>query len=827
MADFNKSAACGNYIIQRKNDFDISANEGGLGDQSSQGSRKELTIESSKLFRQNLIKNGFNIIRVPTGQKSPRDKNWTEGSSSNQLLNPSNEYLNTGLLCSGLRVIDVDVEDEKLAHKIEEIAQRIIGSLGPKRYRDNSNKFAIVYRAKSGKPKKRLNGNRKVEVLGDGQQLIVDGLHPSDFPYVWPNDRSLENTSRDDIPVVTEEQISKFLEACDMILGCSNGDNNERNLVNNNDIFAEVESEFISQENEHYFHRLSNKDKDELLLACLRTIPDIADASYPEWIKVIMACHASGAPNAMETARNWSKLSDKYDFNDYEKKWASLCRDKTQGITIGTLIKMARERGLDTRNYWTKAKNAEAKSIIPIPQSAISPLAPIEGGYYSPEEGMRKMNERYSLVNENGQVTIFKKATEGSLERTDEKSLKISLANTYVLHPSDNKKSIPLYTFWLKNPNRPAEKSAVFKIQDNVGPNEYNFYRGFGVTRQIGRDKIRKILSHVWKIICKKDKQKFKYLIKWLSWGVQNPDCSPEVAVVVKSSKEGNGKSTLSMMMVSIFGSHAKIIDDKEQLIGKHADNEYVLFVAAEEALFAGDPRVADRIKSRLTAPYMPVEIKYRMARQVKNRMKVILTSNHEWAIPAGEEARRWFVVEISNEMIGKQKYFNALNSDISSGGAAQFLDFLLRLNLGNWHPRNVIKTVELGQQQILSAQPIERWLLNCADNGQIPKKIGAGDWWYLELGMDHATADLFLAFCDSQQSGRDKMVSQVAFGVSMTKILGKNHRLTARSDKNASRPMGYFIPDAVTLRNKVFETLGLDSETKTAFTPHEDWTTK
>ncbi len=236
MADFNKSAACGNYIIQGKNDVDNSANESGLGDQSSQGSRKELTIESSKLFRQNLIKNGFNIIRVPTGQKSPRDKNWIDGSSLNQLLNPSNEYLNTGLLCSGLRVIDVDVEDEKQAHEIEETAQRIIGSIGPKRYRDNSNKFAIVYRAKSGKPKKRLNGNRKVEVLGEGQQLIVDGLHPSNFPYVWLNDRSLENTSRDDVPVVTEEQISKFLEACDLILGCSLPDmpgvNNSNNYKN-------------------------------------------------------------------------------------------------------------------------------------------------------------------------------------------------------------------------------------------------------------------------------------------------------------------------------------------------------------------------------------------------------------------------------------------------------------------------------------------------------------------------------------------------------------------------------------------------------------------
>lgn len=492
-------------------------------------------------------------------------------------------------------------------------------------------------------------------------------------------------------------------------------------------------------------------------------------------------------------------------------------------ITVGTLIKLARGRGLDTRPYRTKAKNIKDLALIPASQSINMPLLPIEGGYYTPDEGMQKMNERYSLVNESGQVTIFKKTMDGSLERTDEKSLKISLANVYVSHPSDKNKSIPIYPFWLKNPDRPAEKSAVFKIQDNVGPNEYNFYRGFGVTRQVGRNKIRKILSHIWKIICKKDRQKFKYLIMWLGWGVQNPDCAAEVAVVIKSSKEGGGKSTLSKIMMNIYGSHGKLIDDSEQLLGKHADNENVLFIAVEEAFFAGDPRNADKIKSRLTAQWIVVERKYQMARQVTNRMKAILTTNHEWAIPAGEEARRWFVVEASNEMVGQLHYFEALNSDLKSGGDAQFLDFLLSINLKNWHPRNVPKTLELAQQQILSAQPVERWLLTCADNGQIPKKIGATDWWYLELGMDHATTDLYLAFCDSQQSGRDKAVNLITFGVSMTKILGKNHRLAPRSDKNSSRPMGYFIPDAVTLQNKVYEALGLDNKTKAAFTPHDD----
>lgn len=212
------------------------------------------------------------------------------------------------------------------------------------------------------------------------------------------------------------------------------------------------------------------------------------------------------------------------------------------------------------------------------------------------------------------------------------------------------------------------------------------------------------------------------------------------------------------------------------------------------------------------------------MARQVINRIRVILTTNHEWAIPAGEEARRWFVIEAASEMIGKYHYFDTLYSDLENGGYEQFLDFLLSINLDSWHPRAVPKTLELAQQQLLSAQPVERWLMACADSGKIPRRLGS-DWWHLDLGKDHATINLYQAFCDWQNSARDRVLSQVAFGVSMTKILGKNHRLPTRSETDQTRPMGYNIPNAEILRDKVFDTLGIDKSSRSMLTL--EWVTE
>jgi hypothetical protein len=53
------------------------------------------------------------------------------------------------------------------------------------------------------------------------------------------------------------------------------------------------------------------------------------------------------------------------------------------------------------------------------------------------------------------------------------------------------------------------------------------------------------------------------------------------------------------------LGSKGKLIDDQEQLLGKFNEHlETTCFIQAEEILCAGDPKIADRLKSFITAPH-------------------------------------------------------------------------------------------------------------------------------------------------------------------------------------------------------------------------------
>jgi uncharacterized protein (DUF927 family) len=132
---------------------------------------------------------------------------------------PNHDTSNTGILCDSLRVIDVDVDDPKVAPRCVEIARAMFGN-SPMRYRDNSPRRLLVYRAAAGEPEKRkIEGTAgKIEALGHGQQFVAFGDHESGADLQWDGDAP-GSVSRDGLTAVTEDQITLFFEAVSPIIG--------------------------------------------------------------------------------------------------------------------------------------------------------------------------------------------------------------------------------------------------------------------------------------------------------------------------------------------------------------------------------------------------------------------------------------------------------------------------------------------------------------------------------------------------------------------------------------------------------------------------------
>jgi len=114
------------------------------------------------------------------------------------------------MLTTGLRAFDIDIDDPATVAEIVPLISRQSGVRLEDlmiRRRPNSPRVSILFSAAEGAPKKRVlvgrdkkDGPAKIEVLGDGQQFVVDGWHPSrpdgSARITWQNSPAIRRGTR-------------------------------------------------------------------------------------------------------------------------------------------------------------------------------------------------------------------------------------------------------------------------------------------------------------------------------------------------------------------------------------------------------------------------------------------------------------------------------------------------------------------------------------------------------------------------------------------------------------------------------------------------------
>jgi hypothetical protein len=259
--------------------------------------------------------------------KAPKGDAWQIRARANPpeaaVAPPEPDALNTGLLCDGLRAVDLDIDNPTLAAACMTRAIKHLGE-APVRSRSNSPRCLLFYRAAEGEPAKLTLAGRlgKIEVLGRGQQFVAWGKHPSGAMLRWfpeaPGD-----IGRDSLPAVTEKQIATFLADCAPIINATppqpvNGAN----------------------------HTSSEPQADRLrIAAALAAIANDGPADWEAWNRVGMALWA--ATGAAELGRllwhEWSARNDTYAAEEAEQRWKHYAKSPPTSIGAGTLFHIAAE----------------------------------------------------------------------------------------------------------------------------------------------------------------------------------------------------------------------------------------------------------------------------------------------------------------------------------------------------------------------------------------------------------------------------------------------------------------------------------------------------
>lgn len=232
------------------------------------------------------------------------------------------------------KVFDIDIEDQELAYRVEEsLRARIAARAGvapdriPLRFRRNSNKFALIVRCEAVVSKRviDLGGGNKIEFLGNGQQAVISGTHPSGNKIEWdilPTEAP--RISAGDIAEIWQELAEEFAVTRQLAVSGT--------VYDPNDFMAGYEPR-LGYSVQQIRDLLRNLD------------PDLP---REQWVRVMFGIHHErrGDDTGFELWDEWSSHGVKYPGTDALRyQWDSL-REVGPGrrpVTLATVIKLEKD----------------------------------------------------------------------------------------------------------------------------------------------------------------------------------------------------------------------------------------------------------------------------------------------------------------------------------------------------------------------------------------------------------------------------------------------------------------------------------------------------
>jgi Family of unknown function (DUF5906) len=203
-------------------------------------------------------------------------------------------------------------------------------------------------------------------------------------------------------------------------------------------------------------------------------------------------------------------------------------------------------------------------------------------------------------------------------------------------------KKEPLADWWLSNPGRRRYVRHVFEPKGAVAADEYNLWKGFAIKPKKGDWSLMR--AHIKDVIASGNEAWYDYNIKWFAWCMQNPDKPAEAALVYRGPK-GAGKGMVGNNFGSLFGEHYWHASKSEDFLGRfNSKMMSTVFLFADEAFWAGDPKLEGELKRIITESTLGVEAKYCDKVEVKNRLHILMASNANWVVPASPDERRYAV---------------------------------------------------------------------------------------------------------------------------------------------------------------------------------------
>lgn len=477
------------------------------------------------------------------------------------------------------------------------------------------------------------------------------------------------------------------------------------------------------------------------------------------WIKLGQALHHqfNGRDEGFRLWMSTSERGAKYLQGSSEAKerrrYDRFGRQHGKAVTMATVLQWAREaetlRLLETMDDDGAAFDELSETgdefdslllpVAPVDDLACFDLSPAEKAAAakpgkSRDPIIERMNRKHAVVAHHGRTLITTLQDDDSVAfgtMADLNTLYANVRRTFTIGKGDKatEKSEAVSAYWVRHEDRATYERLTFE-PGATRPKTLNLWRGWNVEPDQAAS-CALFLEHVRKVICRGNPDHAEYVFGWMAHLIQHPAQKPGVALVLRGGK-GAGKDTVADYLAAVIGRrHVPTVSHENHITGNFNKRlEAALLLHCQEGSWAGDRKAEGVLKYLVTSDHVEIERKGIDSFQLPSFLRIFISSNAEWAVPASADERRWAVFNVSDARCGDDAYFASLRAEMKGRGPAALLAWLQAYDLAGFNVRKAPDTAGLLDQKIASLHNVEAWWHEVLTAGDLPGTFhDESDW--------------------------------------------------------------------------------------------------
>jgi hypothetical protein len=401
-----------------------------------------------------------------------------------------------------------------------------------------------------------------------------------------------------------------------------------------------------------------------------------------------------------------------------------------------------------------------------------APAEPRDMGF-----SMERMNSEFALVLMGSRAVVFLEQSAAPIE--DQKrvlaidAFKVWFSNRFTeyLGADGHIHKATWANRWLVSRERRSYRGVEFFPDPDNAPgteNYLNLWSGFAFTPAPAPDpqRYKTFRDHLFNNVAQGNPALFKWVFGFFAHIVQRPRERLGVALVLRG-RMGTGKTKIGEVFGALFPRHYFLVDDPRYVTGQfNAHMAACLLLQADEAVWAGDKAAEGRLKGLITSPIQQIEAKGIDPIRLTNYVRLVMTSNEDWVVPAGKDERRFAVLDVDPRCAQQHEYFREMDAELNAGGYEHLLGDLMRFDLESVDLRKVPRTAALLEQKLRSLDPVDSWWFGRLMAGAPTSR--ATQWQDL-VPTAALYNDYLLA---SEKIGVKRKLDEASFGIKLKKII-------------------------------------------------------